>query len=272
MLVWVSCSSNETTHPPVGPTINGQVVDIETCFTRSGCQGVLGARVSFFHDTRYISGPTSPDGGYTMSNVPVGVHDLALVTDSGNTGELLTVLQTVYLGSSGSDVYGVELYAMRRTGGLYAAMAKQAGVDVATNALYFGVASVLENNTMAAVSFATATTNPPGQVHFVNCTPFVKDPPCSEPLFDGTRTSTGPLGAFLVVAPSRGQLSVQLNAAGRTFDPVQAPVGTGYLTLGVHKGRGNGSVDGGTPDRGNGDAGKLDRGKLDRGKLDGAKP
>jgi hypothetical protein len=90
----------------------------------------------------------------------------------------------------------------------------------------------------------------------VSCTPAVKEPPCTEPLYDTKRTATGPLGEFLVVAPSKTTLSVQVSATNATLETLQAPVSTGYLTLGVHKGKFK--PDGGVP--------KVDAKKLDGGK------
>jgi hypothetical protein len=255
-----ACPSTTPPNPNPGPSISGQVVDLESCFTTAGCTGVTGLKVAFFHNTSIVSDITHPSGGYTLTDVPVGVRDYAVVSDAAN-GNYLTVLQTVQIGSTGSDVYGVELYALKRTGGLFEAVINQAGVDINTSSLYFGVAAVVDPSGMTAVSFAKVTASPASTIRYVSCTPAVKDPPCTEPLYDSKRDSTGPLGEFLVVSPSKATLSVQVSATNATLDSAQAPVSTGYLTLGVH--RGKFKPDGGVPKV---DVPKVDGVKKDAGK------
>jgi hypothetical protein len=229
----------QTVKPPPGPSINGRVVDIETCLTANGCQGVAGVRVALFQNSRVISEVTTPDGGFALRDVPVGVRDYLLVSDATGSGEFLSVLQAAPVSSTGADLFGLELYAMKRVGGLYAAFEQEAAVEVSRDALFFGQVYVVEGGGMKAVLGAAAASNPAGKVRYVDCNPRIKGPmPCAKALFDSTRTTTGPFGEFLVIAPGKGNLMVKVSAPDQSFPIQQAPVSPGYLTIGLHKGSG----------------------------------
>lgn len=249
VLLLAACPG-QTVKPPPGPSINGRVVDIETCLTANGCQGVAGVQVALFQNSRVVSEITTPDGGFALRDVPVGVRDYLLVSDAAGRGEFLSALQAAPVFSTGADLFGLELYAMKRMGGLYAAFEQEAAVSVSRDALFFGQVYVVEAASMKAVLGATAASSPAGKVRYVDCNPRLKGPmPCEKALFDATRTTTGPFGEFLVIAPGQGNLTVKVTAPDRSFPLQQAPVSAGYITIGLHKGSGKLTDGGISPER-----------------------
>jgi hypothetical protein len=233
--------------------VQGRIVDFESCMSAAGCQGVAALRVSLFQDSAVISNTTQPDGAFVLRGVPGGSSSTLLVTDAGGQGVYLSSLQAIPVKTAGSDVFGVEIFALQRQGGLYEAMGKEAAVDLGTHALYLGQVYVLDAGKMKALLGATAQPAPGATVRYVDCNPRFKSTSgsCSKALFDTARTTTGPFGEFLMVAASAGEATVAVTAPDRTFGPVSATLGMGYITIGLHQASAAATVDGGAPkDRG----------------------
>jgi hypothetical protein len=228
----------------------GRVVDFESCITSSGCQGVPDQRVALFYDSAVISDKTRPDGAFVLKGVPNGVRNYLLVSDSAG-GAHLSALQATPVITKGTDVFGVELFTLRREGGLYAAVSQELGVDVGTTLLYFGQIYILDKGAMKALAGASAQSSPPTACRYVDCNPRVKSPPCTKALFDGARTTTGPFGEFVLSAgKTGGDFAIMVSAPGRAFAPLLAPLGTGYITIGLHPGLSVGDGGPSKPDRG----------------------
>jgi len=225
--------------------IIGRVVDFESCISPGGCQGVPDLRVALFYDSTVISDKTRPDGAFVLAGVPNGVRNYLLVTDAGSGATYLSSLQATPVITKGSDVFGVELFVLKREGGLYAAVRQELGVDVGKSYLYFAQVYYLENGGLKALPGATVSTTPAATVRYVNCNPRIKSPPCPQALFDASRTSTGPFGEFVLVGKVVGDIAVGVSAPDRSFAPLLAPLGSGYVTVGLHPAQASG--DGGPP-------------------------
>ena len=254
-LAGAACPGESAPLPETGATgcktvqVFGRVVDIETCLTAGGCQGVQDLRVGLFYDASIVSDKTRPDGACQRKGVPNGVRNYLMVTDATGTGTYLTTLQAASVTTKGSEVYGVELHTLKREGGLYAAISQEASIDIATHAIYFGQVFALSGGTMKAYLGATATSSPSSSIRYVNCNPRIKSPPCPTALFDDKRTTTGPFGEFVSYGPaSTGDLAVGVSATGTSFNPLLAPVGVGYITIGLHQSKSGSTGDAGPQD------------------------
>ncbi len=222
----------------------GRVVDFESCISSAGCQGVPDLRVALFYDSAVISDKTRPDGAFVLRGVPNGVRNYLLVSDAGSAGTYLSSLQATPVITKGTDVFGVELFVLKREGGLYGAVSAELSVDVGKSLLYFAQVYYLDKG-LKALTGATATTTPVTTVRYVDCNPRMKSPPCPKALFDAGRTSTGPFGEFVLVGGAPGDVAVSVTAPDRSFQPLLAPLGSGYVTIGLHPAQAQG--DGGPP-------------------------
>lgn len=219
--------------------ISGRVVDLETCVSEGGCAGVANLRVSLFYDATTVSDKTGPEGGFSLRGVPGNRNHYLLVSDALGTGVIVSCLQAEPVATASVDVFGVELYAVRRQGGLYAAIAQEAAVDLATHAIYVGQVFYLKGGTsMTALADASAVTTPSLPVRYVSCNPRFKDPVCPAALFDAKRATTGPLGEFVALGQGKlGDVKIAVTSPNHTFTQVSAPLGNGYLTVGTHQGK-----------------------------------
>lgn len=223
----------------------GRVVDFESCISSAGCQGVPDLRVALFYDSSVISEKTRPDGAFVLKGVPNGVRNYLLVTDAGSAGTFLSSLQATPVITKGTDVFGVELFVLKREGGLYAAVGQELSVEAGKSLLYFGQVYHLEKGALKALPGATVATTPATLVRYVDCNPRMKSPPCPKALFDESRSSTGPFGEFVLVGKAPGDIAVAVSSPDRSFTPLLAPLGTGYVTIGLHPAQAAG--DGGPP-------------------------
>jgi len=219
--------------------ISGRVVDLETCLSGAGCGGVANLRVSLFYDATVVSEKTGPEGGFSLRGVPGNRKHYLLVSDALGAGVVVSCLQAEPVAVGSADVFGVELYALRRQGGLYAAVAQEAAVDVATHAIYVGQVYYLKGGTsMTALADASAATLPSLPMRYVSCNPRFKDPVCPAALFDAGRSATGPRGEFVGIGKGKlGDVKIAVTSPNYTFPTVTAPLGSGYLTVGTHQGR-----------------------------------
>ena len=226
--------------------IVGRVVDFESCISSAGCQGVPDLRVALFYDSTVISDKTRPDGAFVLKGVPNGVRNYLLVTDAGSAGTFLSSLQATPVITKGTDVFGVELFVLKREGGLYSAVSSELSVDVGKSLLYFAQVYYLEKGGLKALPGATVATTPVTTVRYVDCNPRMKSPPCPQALFDASRTTTGPFGEFVLVGKGApGDVAVAVTSPDRSFVPLLAPLGSGYVTIGLHPAQSVG--DGGPP-------------------------
>jgi hypothetical protein len=229
--------------------IVGRVVDFESCISSAGCQGVQDLRVALFYDSTVISDKTRPDGAFVLKGVPNGVRNYLLVTDAGAAGTHLSSLQATPVITKGSDVFGVELFVLKREVGLYAAVSQELSVDVGKSILYFAQVFALEKGGMKALAGASVATSPATAVRFVDCNPRMKSPPCPVALFDATRTTTGPFGEFVLSGKGPpGDLAISVSAPDRVFVPLLAPLGPGYVTIGLHPAQATGDGGPAPPD------------------------
>jgi hypothetical protein len=220
--------------------VTGRVVDFETCFAGQGCTGAPNLRVALFANSAIISDKTKLDGAFVLRGVPVNSKLLLLVSDSSGSNTFLSTLQAAPIATTTADLYGVEIYALRREGGLFAALGSEVGINLTTHAVYIGQVYYVDpkDNAMTPLAWATATVTPAMSLRYFNCNPrFVKTVPCPVALFDPKdRTATGPFGEF--VAYAQGKVAATFNVASTSYacNPVVAPLNTGYVTLGLHLG------------------------------------
>ncbi|MCA9672056.1 MAG: hypothetical protein KC503_40960 [Myxococcales bacterium] len=214
--------------------INGRVVDFETCLSAGGCKGAENLRVALFYDPTIVSDKTRPDGAFTLKNVPSGVRAYLLVSDASGSTQFLSTLQAAPITTEGKDVFGLELYALQRGGGLYDALVAEASLNVESRGIYIGQVVSLESGTMKAFQGATAGAVPYAPVRFVRDNP--RFSPGEKALFDTNRSVTGVFGQFVIASDGAPRdYGVAADSKDYTFTPVLAPLGSGYVTIGVHR-------------------------------------
>ena len=224
--------------------VKGRVVDFETCLTVAGCQGIAGVRVALFYNNTVFSDPTQQSGAFNLERVPDGARHLLLVTD--NTGQVVPSLQASPVDTRGSDVFGIELYAIKRTSGLYAGIVSEAGVDFQTGAIYLGQVLSIQNSKMKAIPDVAMHSSPAADIRYVNCIPTFSQ--CSgQPTLFQNRSSTGVFGEFVVISKSGAKEHVIWGESSQqSFAASTVPLGVGYVTIGLHQAAGaTGLADGG---------------------------
>ena len=217
--------------------VKGRVVDFETCLTTVGCQGVPNVRVALFFQSAVYSAPTSGSGSFTLSGVPDGARVYLLVTDASGGGQYLSTLQAAPVDTRGKDLFGIELYTLKRDGGLFAGVASDAAVDLQTSAIYLGQVLSVQDGKMKAIPDVTVQAVPGGDVRYVNCIPTFQQ--CAgQPTLFTNRSSTGVFGEFVVISKA-GEHVIWGTSTQQSFTPVAAPLGVGYLTVGLHRAEGS---------------------------------
>lgn len=216
--------------------IKGRVVDFETCLTTSGCQGISGVRVALFYNNKVFSDPTPQSGAFTLVGVADGARHFLLVTDS--SGQVLPTLQAEHVDTRGGDVFGIELFAVRRSGGLYAGISADAGVDIKTHAMYLGQVLDIQDGRMKAIPDVAINVAPAADIRYVNCIPSFSQ--CAgQPTLFANRSSTGVFGQFVVISRSGpAEHAVWGSSTQTTFEATSVPLGIGYLTVGLHRSTG----------------------------------
>lgn len=232
-------------------TINGRVVDFETCLSAGGCQGAQDLRVALFYDPIIVSDKTRPDGAFTLKKVPSGVRVYLLVSDSSGSSRFLSTLQGTPVTTEGKDVFGLELYALQASGGLYAAIDAEAGFKVDSRGIYIGQVVSVEGGSMKAFQGATAGAIPAAPVRFVRDNPRFN--PGEKALFDTNRSVTGVFGQFVIATDGTPRdYGVAADSMDSSFTPVLAPLAAGYVTIGVHRAEKKSGVPGVDAANGNG--------------------
>lgn len=224
--------------PPIngdlGVAIRGRVVDFETCLSSAGCTGVAALRVSVLSDSALVSAPTGPDGAFTLDGVPTGSRVHLIVSDAGGTGRFLPTLQAGVVALGSEDVFGIECYALQARGGLYEALQAEAQLEIAAQGLYLGQVVQITEGKMKALDAVTPTLSPPATLRFVRDNP--RFSPGQQALFPADRTFTGIFGQFVAITPTAQQLyRVDLAATDLTFEPSEALIGAGYLSIAMHR-------------------------------------
>ena len=215
-------------------TIKGRVVDFESCMTTAGCQGVAEMQVALFYNTAVVSERTAPDGSFTLKGVPNGVRVLLLVNDTEG-GRYLSTLQAGPITTSGSDVFGVELYALEIEGGLYEAIETQLQLDVEDNALYLGQVLELNEDRFKAYPGANVTVSPAATLRYVKTNPRFENSEV-DAFFPASREATGQFGQFVIAGDPAGRdYAVLVESGDSIFNPILAPMKSGYIAIGLHE-------------------------------------
>ncbi|MCC6746704.1 MAG: hypothetical protein IT371_03540 [Deltaproteobacteria bacterium] len=233
----VGCvDSTGGTTPGTKPTltVKGRVVDFESCLSAAGCKGAPNMKVALFYDTAVASEKTGPDGGFTLKGVPVGGPGYVFISDASGEFKYLSALQAQPVRTDAGDVFGVEAFALSMRGGLYDGVVAEAKARVETHALYLGQVVALKEGTMKALEGASARTNPGSTVRYVRDNPRFNAG--QQTLFESARAATGVFGQFIVITkPDLQDYTIAAAAKGLQFPYLVAPLGAGYLTIGLHR-------------------------------------
>jgi hypothetical protein len=214
--------------------IRGRVVDFETCLSSAGCTGVAALRVSVLTDSSLVSAATGPDGAFSLPDVPAGSRVHLIVSDAAGAGRFLPTLQATEIAVGVEDVFGLECYALQARGGLYAALQTEAQLAVESHGLYLGQVVQIAAGKMKALDAVTPAVSPAATLRFVRDNP--RFSPGQQALFPSDRTMTGIFGQFVVVAPApQRPYRIALSGADMRFEPTDALIGAGYLSIGVHR-------------------------------------
>jgi hypothetical protein len=245
--------TNGPTPPDTGVKkirVKGRVVDFESCITTTGCLGVPGVQVALFSDTSIFSAKTPPSGTFEIRNVPAQATGKVFLYVTDASGVYLSALQAKPVPMNGADVFGLELFGLKRQGALWSGIVKEAQVDVQTHALYLGQVFKVEKGKMKAIPDVAIQSIPASTVRFVNC--IASFSVCAgQPTLFTNRTTTGQFGQFMLIASGKGtvQHTIFGNALNYTLAPLRVPLGVGFVAIGSHEAS-PGSSDAGvtTPD------------------------
>ncbi|MCK5800974.1 MAG: hypothetical protein KAI47_27490 [Deltaproteobacteria bacterium] len=216
--------------------LTGRVVDFESCSAPSGCQGVAQMRVALFYDRNIASGLTQASGAFTLKNVPNGVRTYLYVSDASGKDRYLSTLQGNVVTTEGKSIHTVETYAIARDKALYRSIGKEIGAEAGRDGIYVGLALNRETQNLRPVAGASVTITPTmATVRFYKAN-LDLEPGAKEAFFPETWTSTGIQGLFVGVAGAAVEdySILALTADKKDFTPVLAPVGKGFVTLGLH--------------------------------------
>lgn len=231
--------------------VKGRVVDFESCITGSGCLGVPDVKVGLFSEPSIFSAKTAPSGTFAITNAPVGSPTYLYVYDVGGSGTYLSSLQVEPVALQGSGVYGLELFALKRQGALFSGIIKEAKVNVQTHPLYIGQVFKVEQGSMKALPDVSIQSTPAAEIRYVNCISTFSQ--CAgQPTLFASRSSTGQFGQFVVISKSASGTTHTITATGTgySFKSAKAPLGLGYVTIGVHRASGSGASDAAVPKEG----------------------
>jgi hypothetical protein len=218
--------------------INGRVVDFETCLTKGGCRGLAGVRVALFLNSAVVSGGTSDSGAFTLAGVPDGARHFLHVTGAPGSSAVLPSLNAEPVTTQGTDLFGVELFALRSGGGLYGGIRQEAAVEIATHALYLGQVLSIEGGAMKAIDGVTIHSSPAADVRYVNCIPAFSQ--CAgQPTLGPAQTATGVFGEFVLISKSgKAEHTIWATGNQQSYNAAMVPLGTGYITIGLHRSTG----------------------------------
>lgn len=217
-------------------TVSGRVVDFESCMTAAGCQGVGELKVALFYDTSIVSGLTAPNGAFTLKNVPSGVRTYLLVSDGSGNERYLSTLQAEPVTTRGKPVFSIEAFAISRSKALYRSIGDELGASVESKGIYLGQVLDKSSDTFKAFQGAKVQVAPAMPLRFVK-TNLDLDPTGKEAFYPATQSSTGIFGQFVMLGPAAPQdYAIIADATSKTFTPTYAPVGSGYVTVGLHRG------------------------------------
>ena len=219
--------------------LKGRVVDFESCIAKTGCLGVGGVKVALFYNRQHVTTKTPTSGAFTL-RAPDGVPVFLFVVDA-ESGTYLPTLTASPVTTGGVDIYNVEVFVLRRDGGLYEGIKSESPthlkrtVTIQSDALYLGQAFKIDQGAMKAIDFVSAHSFPAGTFLYVSCNPRFKECKDQKTLSGSKQTTI--FGQFLMVGNSgKGDYAIWATAKDFNFGPVMAPVGPGYITIGTHKG------------------------------------
>jgi hypothetical protein len=232
------CAANLDT--PGGETIavRGRVVDAESCASSAGCTGMAGMVVSLFADPERVrSQPTALDGTFELRSVPVGYpHDLIVTADATAAEPVAPTINPLAIArDQEEDVFGLELYVLRRDAQSMIASMRAEGVDLVLGGGYFGQVVQVDGGVVTAASGARAIVAPaPRSVRYVNSFPrFVE----GAALQSEGATATNNFGAFVAEADGETDPAAFLPVQdGWEYDLIVGPLVPGFVTYGLHRG------------------------------------
>lgn len=226
--------------------IRGRVVDFESCLTAAGCSGIAGVRVTLRGNSRLTSAKTPPDGSFVLSGLPPGVRVHLLVRDTKSPKRYVSSLQAAGISTATGDQFGLEIYAIKRLGGLYAAIEKELSISGDTRGIYLGQVLTRESGTFKAYQGASASAVPSAKVRYIRTNPRLE--PGKKALYSASRHSTGPFGQFIAVSSAAAghDHAIVVTAVGTQFEPRVAPLGSGYIAIGLHRALQSAKSDAGT--------------------------
>ena len=215
-------------------SVAGRVVDFQSCFGPSGCQGVRALRVSLFFDTAVRSAVTADDGVFRLTGVPAVSQSYLLVTVGVEGAPYLTTLQARPLRTERRPITGLEIYALRADGSLYRAIEQDLSSSVESAGIYLGQVLTGTNGAYKAVPGAGVSVSPAAPVRYVKTDPAV-DPEAKELFYPTTQEGTGGFGQFVVVgAPQQLERSIVPARADKAYEPLVAIMGSGFVSIGLH--------------------------------------
>ncbi len=221
--------------PDDAVTISGRVVNFETCLSQAGCQSAPELRVSLLADSKVVSNRTGNDGAFSLPAVPrSSVHQL-IVSDASGAQRFLPTLQAGSLQVDAEDLFGLELFAVEASGGLYQAAGDEVGFQIESAGLYLGQVVAIVEGQMKAIAGVEPTIEPAAdQLRFVRDNPRFN--PGEAAFFPAERQITGVFGQFLVVVPQEPRsYTVTTSVDGYSTTSITARLGAGHLTVGVHR-------------------------------------
>lgn len=232
-------------------TVSGRVVDFESCMTSAGCQGIGEMKVALFFDTSVVSELTAPNGAFSLKNVPDGVRTYLLVSDGSGNERYLSTLQAEPITTRGKAVFSIEAFAIARNKALYRSIGDELAASVDSKGIYFGQVLDKASDTFKAFAGAKVQVAPTATIRFIK-TNLDLDPTGKEAFYPTTQQSTGIFGQFVMLGPAAPQdYAIIADSTTKTFTPAYVPVGSGYVTVGLHRGIDKPGVpppsDGGTP-------------------------
>jgi hypothetical protein len=212
------------------------VVDAESCASAAGCTGVAGAVVTLRADPDVRSAPTSAEGAFVLSGVPIGYRQDLVVTASDGAAYAPTSNPMVIEPEDDADRFGITLYAMPRDASSLLEALRAQGIDLVLGGGYVGQVVRVEGSTVTAAEGAHVIVYPSQRsLRFVGVLPrFIPDEPV---LLAPDATTTGAFGMFVVEADGPADpVAFAAYDDAIEYDLVVAPLEPGIVTYAIHRG------------------------------------
>ena len=251
----LSCNGPVGLYPDTGTdreaiTLNGRVVDFESCASWNRCTAVEGVEVRLRTLPEVASEPTTSPGRFALESPPAREDDLLVTEPLGGFGRFAPTLNPWAAPPAVSDVYGIELHVLPlgnnsegRPSIVTALAAAPLGdrIDLVGDGGYIGQVLRRDSDGLHAVQEARVEVVLPADwpshvpapvVRFIQNVPRYAS---GDVLYEEGYAATGPFGIFVV--PAEGQsavLTIRVHAQDTIFTEVVAPVVPGMVTLGIH--------------------------------------